>query len=443
MPVILQSLISLGINLTDTMMLGSFGEYQLSASSLATNIFVTYNMLCLGISFGAAVVTAQYWGRGDIKSFKAIATIMYRLIAILGIVFTLAGVLIPGTLLKIFTNDADIIDYGIKYFRFFAPSFIFSGLMVATTNIMRSARLVKIPLISSIISFFINIFFNWVFIFGKLGAPRMEIAGAAVGTLIARVFEFCFICGYFFFKDKQIGYRIKDLFSPCKAYIAEYLKFGLPVLGADSMMAAGGIVQGMIIGHLGAAFVAANTITGVLSNLAVIFVQGAANAASTVTGNTLGAGEVEKAYDQGKTFLIMGFLMGVVSGLFIILIRAPFLTFYNVSAETKDTAMQLMLCLGLMFPVQMYAFVITKGVLRGGGDTKFLMFAEAVFLWLVALPLAYVAGYILKLQPFWIFFCFKLEFLLRGILLLFRFRSKKWIRVMGKKEDTNAKALEE
>ena len=224
LPIVLQNMITIGVNIVDTIMLGHYGEVQLSGSSLANEFINIFHILCMGMGGGASVLTAQFWGAGDKASIRKSVTLMLRICVGLITLFTLATVLIPGQLMSLYTSDPAVIEKGILYFRWSIPQYFLLGISLTLTLILRSLRKVKVPLIASIISFFVNIGCNYVFIFGKLGFPEMQIAGAALGTVCARVVEFGIIGGYFLFSENDIGYRIREFFRPCKDVLGRYLK---------------------------------------------------------------------------------------------------------------------------------------------------------------------------------------------------------------------------
>ena len=211
LPISAQLLITVGVNLMDTVMLSSMGDAQLSASSLGGQFINLFQIFCMGIGMGASVLTSRYWGMRELPSLRKTVTIMLRFAIVLSLAFTAATVIAPAGIMQIYTPEPDIVEYGVVYLRWLIPTYLCIGLSLTCTLVLRSVGSVHIPLRSSIFAFFVNIFFNWVFIFGHLGAPRMEIAGAALGTLIARLFELVFICTHFFFRDQKIGYRLKNL----------------------------------------------------------------------------------------------------------------------------------------------------------------------------------------------------------------------------------------
>lgn len=427
-PIMLQSLITVGINLMDTIMLSSMGDAQLSASSLAGQFINLFHICCMGIGMGASVLMARFWGMEDLPSLRQAVTIMLRLVTAFALLFTIATILTPTGILWIYTKDAEIIEYGAIYLRWLIPTYLCMGLSLTCTIVLRSVGQVQIPLISSILAFFINVFFNWVFIFGRLGAPRMEIAGAALGTLIARAFEFFFICGYFFFRDRRIAYRLHHLGTRCRALLGEYLRVSIPVLISDSLLALGNNAVAMIMGHIGRAFVAANSVTVVVQQLSSVFTQGLSNASGIITGHTMGEGDFEKAQRQGYTFLGLGLTLGLFAAVLILILRAPIINYYQVSEEARVIAWSLMDSIAFIMVFQSMNSILTKGVLRAGGDTKFLMAGDILFLWVASVPLGALAGLVLHLPAFWIYTFLKIDQIIKCVWCVFRLRSRKWMK---------------
>ena len=430
-PVVLQNMITIGVNIMDTMMLGSYGEIQLSASSLANEFINIYHIMCMGMSMGAAVLTAQYYGMKDMTSFKKTVTIMLRMGLIIAALFTAATVIMPGTLMRMYTPDEAVIEMGVKYFRISAVTYVLLGVSLMLTNILRTVRLVKFPLMLSIVTFFVNIFFNWVFIYGHLGAPEMQIEGAALGTVIARVVEFGALVTYFFIIDKKIGYRIRDFFAKCGDLVKTYITYAIPVMVSDTLLALGNSAVSIIMGYIGTSFVAANSIIAQTVRLSTVFNQGLSSSSSVITGNTLGRGERDKAYHQGVTFLMLSIIVGVLAAVIILSISPVIVSNFNVEQETKDIAFQLMYSVSLMMVFQTIQGVLTKGVLRGGGDTKFLMMADILFLWLASIPLGALCGLVWGASPFIIYAALKVDWIIKSVWCMFRLKSKKWIKVVS------------
>lgn len=427
-PLSAQSIITTGVNLVDTIMLAQLGETALSASTLGNQFIMLFTFLCMGISMGSSVLTSRFWGAKDIVSLKKVITIALRFGAALALVFTVLNALLPEQIISLYSNEADVIYQGGIYLRWSTITYLLTAITTVLSNIMRSVGLPRIPFMSAAFAFLINIGANYVFIFGKLGAPAMGVAGAALGTVIARLVETGIICIYFMVADKTIAYRLKDIFMRCGDLIKEFLRVSLPVMFSDGLLGVGDSVLAIIMGHIGAQFVSANAITMVVQRISTIFITGIAFASCFITGQTLGEGRVQDAKKQGVTFAVLGFAIGLFAGVIIFLIRTPIIGAYNITAETRGIAEQLMDAMSIIVVFRAANSILTKGVLRGGGDTRFLLVADTLAMWVVAIPLGAMAGLVWKLPAFWIFICLQSDQIIKSAWCLWRLHSGKWIK---------------
>ena len=427
-PISAQSLITVGINLMDTLMLSSMGDAQLSASSLASQFITFFMICCMGIGMGASVLTNRYWGMKEIGSLKKALTIMMRFSFCFGALFTVVTLLFPENIMRLFSSDPEIIHYGVIYLRWMVPTFFCMGFGTTTMVVLRGVRQVKVPLITSITAFCINLFFNWVFIFGNLGAPRMEIGGAALATLISRIVEVCIICGYLFFVDKKIQYRFRDLKIKCRDMYREYIKISIPVLISDGLLALGNTAVAIVMGHIGTTFVAANSVTMVVQQISNVLAVGIGNASGIITGHTMGEGDFDRAQRQGYTFIIIGFIIGIFAAVLITILKKPVIDFYRVSPEAKLIAADLMNAISFITIFQAVSSILTEGVLRAGGDTRFLMAGDILFLWVVSVPFGALAGLVFKWPEFWIYTLLKIDQVIKCIWCIFRLHSRKWMK---------------
>ncbi len=427
-PISAQQIITVGVNLMDSVMLGQLNETALAASSMAGQVHIMFNYMCMGMGMGAAVLVARFWGAGDRESLRKVLSLMYRFCLFFAALFTISVALCPESIMRLLTPEADVIEEGVRYLEWSLPCFFLYGLSMTTTIVLRNSGKMHIPLYTSIGAFGVNIFFNWIFIFGKLGAPAMGIAGAALGTLISRIFEFAIICGYFFIKDTSVGFRLNSIFRPCGDLLREYVRISLPVLISDTLLGIGNSMILAVAGHIGKTFMSANTITNVVQQLTTIFSSGLGQAALIITGNTLGEGKIEQAREQGSSFVMVGVLLGTICGILIMIVSPLIVGSYHISQETHEMAMSLMRSLAVMVIFMLTGSILTKGVLRGGGDTAFLMLADVIFLWAVSVPLGIGAGIFWHWPPFWILFCLRIDNVLKVVLCLFRMRSGRWIK---------------
>lgn len=443
LPIAMQSLITIGVNMLDNLMVSrieGLGKTAMASVSLANQFISIYHIFCMGLGMGASVLVSRYWGMREKEPVKAMEALkkticlMVRLTVGLAAIFALLTFFMPNEIMALFVEEGQeprIIENGIIYLKYSVITYFFLGLSLTCTIVLRSVGQVKMPLYVSIGAFFVNLLANYALIFGHFGLPKMGIAGAALGTLVARVYECTVICGYLFFIDKHIGFRLKNMFMKTGDLIGEYVRISIPVLISDGILAIGNTAVAMVIGRLGETFIAANSVTATTQQMSSVMIQGVCQAGAIVTGQTLGEGNKEKAQRQGFGFLGFGLALGLVSAAFIILTSDLFIGIFCATPETADVApmaKHLMNAIGIIVVFQATNSIMTKGVLRGGGDTKILMVADNVFLWVLSIPLGILAGFVLKLSPFWIYICLKSDQITKAVWCVLRLRSGKWIK---------------
>jgi len=432
-PVLLQQLITVGINFLDNIMVGGFGEAQISGVAFGNQFYSLFQFVCMGLGSGATVMASQFWGAKKYDELRPVAAIALRLTLGLSVLFTLFAVAAPEAVLRIYTNQPNVIAAGTPYMRLVGCTFIMAGLSSTATYLLRSTNQVRIPLISSIIAFCLNLFFNWVFIFGHFGAPRLEAVGAAVGTLIARAFEVVFIFGYFVLKEKHYKFRLPNLWNlPCAHILRTYMKYSLPVLISDTMLGIGLALISIIVGHMSEEMVAARAIIGSMTQILSVVNMAMAGASAVVIGNSVGDNRLDRAMREGIAYCVIAVAIGCVGSVAMMLIGELYLSLYTVSEATMETARSLMVVVKILMPFQMLSYVTSKGILRGGGDTKFLLFGDIILLWTISIPLGALAAFVWNMTPFWVFMFLQAEYALKGILCGGRFLSKKWIKVIAK-----------
>lgn len=428
-PVILQSLITTGVNLVDNIMLGQLTETALSASTQANQFISLFTFTIMGISMGSSVLSSRFFGAKDTRSLKKVITIALRFGLILGVLFTLVDIFLPRQIMSLYIKQEErgVIEAGVTYLRWSTVTFLLMSVSFVCTNIMRSAGLTHVPLLASACAFSVNIGANYIFIFGKLGAPAMGVAGAALGTVISRLVETGIILT-FFFRDKTIHYRPRDFLMPCGDMISEFIRISVPVMLSDTLLGLGDNVLAIIMGQIGSAFVSANSITMVIQRISTIFITGLAFSSCFLTGQVLGERRVKAAQKQGYTYLILGLIIGTLAAVIIQIISGPVVNAYKISDETKGIAFELMNAVSIIIIFRSTNSILTKGVLRGGGDTKFLLAADMSTMWLVAVPLGALAGLVFHFEVFWIYIFLHSDQIIKAIWCVIRLKSGKWIK---------------
>ena len=426
-PIALQNLITFSVSMADTIMVGRLGEIPLSSVAIANHLQFILMVLILGVGSGASVMSAQYYGKKDIDSIHKVMAIMYRVCIIITIIFILVAIFIPKQFMNIYTTDKEVILEGIKYLRILSISYIFYSLTNCTISVLRSVKTVRISLVVYSISLIVNIFFNWVFIFGKFGIKPMGISGAAIATVISRFTEFITTLIFIIYFEKKIHLNFKDLIKLDNRIIKLFTKTSTPIILNELFWAMGSSMISIIVGRLGREVVAGNSINNVTNQFATLFIFGLSSASSVIIGNTIGKGDYEKAKEYANTICILSFVMGILSGAIILLLRPFIVNLYNVSDYTKYIAKQIMISTAILAIFKSSSSNIMMGVLRGGGDNKFVFITEMIFMWLVSIPLGFYGAFVLKLPVFIVFLIIRSDEILKSIAGLLRVRSGKWI----------------
>lgn len=428
-PVAMQQAINMGVNMLDTIMLGSFGEVQLSGSSLANQYYNLFQILCMGIIGGASVLSSQYWGAGNKEKVRETFCMALRLVTGMSIFFMLITWFFPRQIMSVYTNEADVIFQGARYLKVTTFIFVIHGTGYTAALLMRSVGQAKLGLVVSCISFVVNVIANYAFIFGKFGAPRLEIAGAAVGTLIARISEFSVTFIYILIIDKKLEFRARHLLkNPSADFYRNYFRLGAPVLVSDGLLGLGGNIVSVVLGRMGAAVVASNAICQVIDRLCTVVIAGISNASSVIVGQTIGMGDKKKALEQGETFYLLSIFFGAVGAALVFLMGPLSISMYELTDETVAIAKTMMNAYVVIVFFQAIQSVMTKGVLRGGGDTKFLMIADILFMWVVSIPLGAVGGLVLHWPAWLTIICLRIDFIIKSVWCIRRLLSGKWIR---------------
>lgn len=426
-PIALQNLISFGLSMMDTIMLGIFGETQISASSIANQPYFIFTLFLFGLSSGACVLTAQYWGKKDMAAIGKILAISLKASIIFSAVFGIIVIAIPELVMSVYTPDKAVIEYGAKYLRIVGASYIFSAISTTYLYLQRSVESVKIPLLINFCSFLVNVFLNWILIFGKFGFPRLEIVGSAFATFAARGVELILAMIYGFCIDKKLTLNLKAFFQNDKLLLRDFIHYSSPVVINETLWGAGMSAQSIVIGHISSEAVAANSIAGVVQRLSMVLIMGFSNYTAVAVGKQIGAGDNKRAKEYADTMLKLSILVGLCACGMILILRKPFLSLYTVNETTFTYAYQIMTVYSVTTILNCMNNINIVGILRGGGDTKFAMYIDITFLWVLSLPAGAIAGLVLHLPLPAVIVCLMLDEAAKVIFGIVRFSSGKWL----------------
>lgn len=439
-PIALQNLITLGTSLMDSVMLGRADGtgVLLSAASLANQPFFILQVLTFGLASGSSVLCAQYWGKGDIKSIRQIFSFVFKIAIVVGIIFGSLVLNFSEKVMGLYSNNPEIINRGAEYLRIMGYAYFSFAISNTVISALRSIEVLRVSVVSSVISFLTNVFLNWVLIFGNLGAPQLGIKGAAIATLTARILEFIIAIVYIFIIDKRLQFRIKDMFIHNKLLAGDVIKNGTPVVINEFMWSVATSVQAAILGHITYSAgdpVAANSIAGVIQQLSTVIILGVANAAAVLVGMAIGENNMIKAEERAIALKKLSVVMGILACAFILGVKGQFIGFYSVPAETKILANEIITIFAFITIFISINMTLIMGTLRGAGDTKFCMKTEMSCLWLLAIPVASIGAFFFELPVPIVFILMKLDEPTKAIICLIRMRGTKWLNSLTRDFD--------
>lgn len=428
LPMVAQNLITLAAQMMDSLMLGKIGQTELSASSLANQPFFIFNLLIFGMASGSSVLNAQFWGKRDTHSIKIVISICLKVALTVSILLGAAVMIFPETVMRIYTNDPEIIAAGIEYLRIIGWCYIFFGLSNTLLTTIRSVGIVRIAVIDSIFSLVCNISLNYILIFGHLGFPAMGIRGAALATVITRIGDAAIVLFYVLVLDKKLRFRPRDFLDFDMRLLKNYLKNGLPVAFNEVFWSVGVSIQSMVLGRLGSSVVSASQIASIVQQFSTVLIFGVANAAAIIIGNDIGAGQMDRAKDRVFKFRIIAIFLGLFAAGLILLLSGPVVSFYNVPDETKTLAIEMLRILSVIVIFIAQTGIGVVGLLRGGGDPRFALFVDLFGLWVIATPAALLSAFVFKAPVLVVYACTRLDEPVKLLMILWRMRNSHWMK---------------
>lgn len=435
LPIAMQNLITFAVSMVDTLMLGTLGEVELSAASISNNLFFVFMILNFGLAGGSNILISQYWGKNDVKAIHKVLAIMYKVCVALSIIFTAIALFAPRLFISIFTPDMAVVDAGEKYLRIVGLGYFFYAITNCSIMMLRSVKTVKISMVVYSISLLVNAFFNWILIFGNLGAPCLGIEGAAIATVLARFVEFAIVMCFMAFFEKKIKFRLSYFKIKDDLMKKDYIKTCTPVVFNEFLWAMGSSMVAVIVGRLGTEVVAANSISNVVNQFVTVFIFGLSSAAAVMIGNSIGEGNYKKTKEYAATIAICVACLAVFAGLLTFTLRPFIVQFYNVSDLTKSIAMDIMAVNSVIVFFQAMANTTNIGILRGGGDVKFVLVNDVIFMWLVAIPLGFIAAFVWSWPVIAVFCVIRVDEILKVICSTRRIISWKWITNVTRDEE--------
>jgi len=427
-PLVLQNLIAVSVGVADNIMVGSMGEYAVAGVALANQVTNILHILLFGISSSMALLVSQYWGKRDIKSIKDIISICMKLCLILGGAINLVVFISPYWVLRIFSDNEEAIAEGIKYLRIVSFSYLFFCVANVLMSAMRCVEQMRVALAVVISTLIVSVSLNYLLIFGNLGFPALGIRGAAIATLTARIIETCIMIVYVRFLDRRLRLRFKEMLKTNRVFLGDFFRYGLPVLAGDVLWGLNGSVQAAIVGRLGADMMAAQSVTLIMFQFITVVVWGFSGASAIIIGKTVGSGDYDLVKRYARTIQIVFLCVGVATSLSFLGLRDVFISLYNFLPETQVMVRQFMTILAFATLGTAYHAPCFIGIIRAGGDVKFVLKVDFICAWIIVIPASLLAAFVFNQPPAVVFFFLKCDQFFKWIIAIVKTNRFKWIK---------------
>ncbi len=427
LPIAFQQFMLAVVSASDALMLGMLDQDAMSAVSLAGQITFVENLFLASTTLGLSILAAQYYGKGELQTVEKIFAYAMKVTALIALVFFLAGLCIPESLMKIFTQEAVLIEGGKSYLQTVSLSYLLTGIsQVYLCGLKNTGKAGKSSLISTV-SVVINILLNTCLIFGLASFPKLEIKGAALATVVARIIELVW-CILETKKKNSIKLRMGYLLHTQKELKKSFWKYTTPVLGNEVTWGVGFTMYSVIMGHMGTDAVAANSIANIVKNLVASFGIGLGSGGGVILGNELGAGHMERAKLYGQKLFRMSIIGGIIAGGLMILLIPPVLKAANLSPQASEYLKWMLVMCSYYMVGKIINTTLVNGVFCAGGDSKFGWCCDFITMWCIFVPLGFIVAFVLKLPVLGVYFFINIDEFAKLPAEFHNYRKYKWLK---------------
>ena len=433
-PIVLQNLITSALGMADTFMVGMLGEVPMAAVTLANIPLFVVQLFIFGVQSGSSVLNSQYWGRQELESINRVLGVALWVVVLVSSLFAAVLLVCPVEFLSLFGNEPEVIELAAQYGSIAGLSYVCSAFTMMYVAAYRSMERPQLGMYILVASMTLNTFLNWVFIFGKLGAPALGVRGAALATLIARMMEVVIVVVHMA-RSRFFRVRLRLLLRPGMDMFRRFLRYGSLVVFNETTWGLGSSIFPTIMGHMAGSteILAAYTVAGNIDKICMVVSFGLGSTAAIIIGREVGAGRPQQVRQTGAVMCTLALMCGTGIGLLLFLFArliAPAWVFplFKMSARSASIAVMMMTVQAAVRPLRDFNGVAITGVLRGGGDVRMATIIDTAPQWLIAIPAAVLLGSVLKLDILWVSLSMTLENIVKFVLGLRRIRSDNWIR---------------
>ena len=424
-PVALQAMLQSSFSMIDQVMVGQLGKTAIAAVEVGGKPGFVFAFVSGAVATVTGIMVSQYMGKEDDEKVDVSMSVNLLVMLAIALLTTLLCLIFPGKLTGIFTKDAAVIRTGAEYVRMVSLVYPLSGIASILAVQIRCKDHSEYPLYISAAAAVVNTALNFVLIFGHFGAPALGVKGAAIASVVSQVVNLGLMI-YFFNKINRFRFSLKMN----RAEVWQYITILFPIVFNEFMWTVGQNVNTFIYGHMGTDELAGMSLTGPVQGLSIGALSGLSQAAGILIGKRLGEQEYDKAYEESRKLCLYGFAGSVIMSVLVVLCRGLYVGLFKVDANVAWIGELLLLAFAVLAPVKVQNMILGGGIIRSGGRTKYIMIIDLLGTWLVGVPLGLFTGLYLKLPIAWVYFILSQEELVRFIITVFMFRSRKWMNTI-------------
>ena len=432
LPITLQSILQASYSLVDQVMVGTLGTLSIAGGGLVGKFSSLAAFTLSSIASVTSILVAQYHGNKDKEGIsKSFFSCLYMALAVMA-VFMAACLILPEGILAIYTTATEMIKAAVPYFMVIAVSFLPMTLTMQFSALLRSIEKSKFPLYAGMAAMLLNVIFNYIFIFGKLGMPKLGLLGAGIGTLLSRSVE-CFVQLFFILglcQKQELYLHPVSIFK-----LEQYQKISiiaLPLLFNEFSWSVGENIYAAIYGRIGTQAVAAMTLTNPLQGMFIGMFTGISTAATVMTGKRLGRDEKEESYNIACYLTKVAAIGSIIVSFVLVSLSNWYVGLYEVEPEVARTTKRIIFVLAVYLIVKILNMVVAGGVLRSGGKTKYTLYIDMLGTWVFGVPLGLLGAFVLKLPIEGVYALLSFEEVVRLFITFVIFKKKLWMNNVTK-----------
>lgn len=429
-PIALQGMVTATLSMVDNLMVGLLGETELAAVGVGGQLFMIHYMVLFGMLSGCATFMAQFYGAKDMANIRKVVGFGFTMLIGLGVIFFLMSNLFTEQVLSLYVEDEAVKALAAEYLRINSFSFLMLAFAAPLEMAFKATQQVKIPLVISMVVFGSNTLINYILIFGKLGFPALGVAGAALGTVSARVLQVGLNAFFAFRSGNRFRGSIRSYFGWDRELIKRIIKNATPTTINELLWSLGQTMYVAAFTRIGTTAYAAYQAANAIFNIFNFASFSLGDAALILIGEKLGEGDKEYTWKMSNHIVKVILIVGSVVGIGTALIASPLSNIFKLSPEGINYTFLILVVLGLTLPLDMYCGSMVAGILRGGGDTRFAMLVECGTVWTIAVPIAFISALVLHLPIHLAFLMTRIEAVIKAGMFMKRYYSKKWMNIV-------------